>query len=666
MEVKGANPFLFAEDEHTSPSSGSSNPFLMDTDSYPENDYSQNVFASTATNPFAFDPMDLGEVENTPNVFSTNETPFSTHSNQISPGDQIIAQATITINSSNQDFFSMSNSDLEASNTFAPPIKPTDLNLKMTNTVDPFDGENSRQPPSKETQDLLMSVMGAMDATSSHLLNKIPPTRSPSPISMRDFHSPSPTPEMFGDLLDVGEASPATRTPEHQKKEDIFEPSTNDSCDINQNPAVVKQPPPKPPPPRPAPPRPAPPAFTPQKPPPPVPAQPMARDFHSSNNDNDICLFGVDGTLPKKAPATKEDILNLYNTSKNEKKVDLLCGSDEALNVDSVDNFPQSSSNSILSFESTPQMGEEPRVESVQEPTAQDNFVSPEMSQGDLQMDTSESHSKGSVSSVTFNPFAASEEILDMVAKGDEISQSNFDFQTTVANTAPTETVSQDGSYMKYVAHSQISKNTNIFGQIPESTIQAAPSEGGFNDTFGVSPNDVSSISSDAFGMSNDVSCISNEAFGVSEDVSALSNDAFAVSNDAFGLSNDTINDKPNEMKSNNFNQTFGGFSNETHTSGVDISVKDDEFDEFAHKFDAVKSDNQTNDAWGAAASGQAFGDASGGFESAGCGFEADEPFDSFLALQEPPCVPQSTPYVLSKQPSADSDEDKDFSVFIK
>lgn len=67
-----------------------------------------------------------------------------------------------------------------------------------------------RPPPSKETQDLLMSVMGAMDATSSHLLDRIPPTRTPSPVSMRDLHSPSPTPEpQTQDLLDVSDSSAA-------------------------------------------------------------------------------------------------------------------------------------------------------------------------------------------------------------------------------------------------------------------------------------------------------------------------------------------------------------------------------------------------------------------------------------------------------------------------
>lgn len=57
-------------------------------------------------------------------------------------------------------------------------------------------------PPSKETKDLILSVTGAMEATSSHLLDRLQATRTPSPTPIRDLHSPSPTPDIpFADLL---------------------------------------------------------------------------------------------------------------------------------------------------------------------------------------------------------------------------------------------------------------------------------------------------------------------------------------------------------------------------------------------------------------------------------------------------------------------------------
>ncbi|KAF6211594.1 hypothetical protein GE061_012107 [Apolygus lucorum] len=58
-----------------------------------------------------------------------------------------------------------------------------------------------RPGPPKETKDLILSVTGAMEATSSDLLDRLQATRTPSPTPMRDLHSPSPT--HFGDLLDV-------------------------------------------------------------------------------------------------------------------------------------------------------------------------------------------------------------------------------------------------------------------------------------------------------------------------------------------------------------------------------------------------------------------------------------------------------------------------------
>ncbi|RZF33519.1 hypothetical protein LSTR_LSTR016050 [Laodelphax striatellus] len=48
-------------------------------------------------------------------------------------------------------------------------------------------------------------------------------------------------------------------------------------------------------------------------------------------------------------------------------------------------------------------------------------------------------------------------------------------------------------------------------------------------------------------------------------------------------------------------------------------------------------------------------------------GFGADDNFDAFLALQEPPPVPQSTPARVSRGDSKDSDDnDNDFNIFIK
>lgn len=52
--------------------------------------------------------------------------------------------------------------------------------------------------------------------------------------------------------------------------------------------------------------------------------------------------------------------------------------------------------------------------------------------------------------------------------------------------------------------------------------------------------------------------------------------------------------------------------------------------------------------------------------ESKITGFGAEESFDAFLSMNEPPPVPQGTPARFNRQESGDSDEGPDFSIFIK
>jgi len=52
--------------------------------------------------------------------------------------------------------------------------------------------------------------------------------------------------------------------------------------------------------------------------------------------------------------------------------------------------------------------------------------------------------------------------------------------------------------------------------------------------------------------------------------------------------------------------------------------------------------------------------------ESKITGFGAEESFDAFLSMNEPPPVPQGTPARFSRQQSAESEEGPDFSIFIK
>ncbi|KAJ8720466.1 hypothetical protein PYW07_012509 [Mythimna separata] len=176
--------------------------------------------------------------------------------------------------------------------------KPTELELVSTTIDDSFMNEDEAQGPQlptrplpPETQNLILSVTGQMEFTSSHLLDRIPPTRTPSPVSVRDIHSPSPTPE----------PEPAEEPP-------------SDSFDINRNkPTRPPAPPPARPPPvaRPPPPRPQPPR------PPAAPPAPPAQQA------DDINLF--DAPVPAPIKPTKEAIMSLYSApKKEEKQIDFL------------------------------------------------------------------------------------------------------------------------------------------------------------------------------------------------------------------------------------------------------------------------------------------------------------------------------------------------------
>ncbi|XP_052869061.1 protein stoned-B [Anopheles cruzii] len=183
-------------------------------------------------------------------------------------------------------------------------------------------------PPSHATQQLISSIADQLDQTSTNLLQKIPVTRTPSPVSMRDLHSPSPTPD-FGDFLTTD--GPGASASEAASHDDPMLAADNPFASVDDQPpatvAVGGRPSdvPKPPRPRPPPPRPAPPArsslaSSPINPPvgPGALSQPAPPP---PQQDADLFdLFGP-GPGPAKpaappkppAPKTKEDILSLFS-----------------------------------------------------------------------------------------------------------------------------------------------------------------------------------------------------------------------------------------------------------------------------------------------------------------------------------------------------------------
>ncbi|CAG9823028.1 unnamed protein product [Phaedon cochleariae] len=600
-----ANPFLFNEEPFTSPGSTGSNPFLMNDEEdmhggvgFNDNPFLSQTAATISTNPFSFDPMELEPAEaEVPRILPgpVLNDPFG------DIGGSMDAPFTVTEHISIQPMIGT-----ESSKTDTVSVqKPSDLELKFSHQ--PANGPSRppppRLPPSKETQDLLMSVMGAMDATSSSLLNKIPPTRSPSPVSMRDLHSPSPTPEHnFGDLLDVSD-----KPSEHVSSTDLFGIDDEKKCDINQNPAVTQELLSQVKPPRPAPP------IRPPKPPLPAaifnqkPKNPIEAPVAAKKDDiEDMDMFGVEAT-PRKKEVTNADIMNLFNAPKQElPKTDLLCDLMEPEHMEE----PQIISTNISEDLTI-------KEEKLFSPVGQtnelgvDNLMSSGPSQEDLQMDLSDTQSKGSISSVTLNPFAPSEEITDASITQPAMIVDNF----------------------REINQNSESEQIDIFEDAGRNVIEEKDST---SNIFGIS-------SSDNFVNQNNDFTTPNET------------NTFHSQTDSF---NDfRVND--NTSVPNTVN-AFGDIlsSNEEAFSSVP-----DDFDDFAKKFDSVKTEekfgaSQVESAWG--------NDFSNTTADGSSGFGQDDGFDSFLALQQPPAVPQSTPLRISRAGSQDSDEDKDFSVFIR
>lgn len=258
-----ANPFLF-DDEVEAATDSAPNPFLSNADEEPE---VENPFlAEDAVNPFAFNEDESAEpsavVEPHPHIPTVDKAMsfFGTTITEDDDTGDAHAQAPFV-------------DDGAEKKGAGPPPRPT--------------------PPSTTTQDLISSVADQMDQTSSHLLDRIPKTRTPSPVSMRDLHSPSPTPEsanlLMSDVLETNAAASALS-------------NDNPFANVDDEPAeafAVQAAQPKGPP-RPTPPRPVPPPQTEQK----------------ADTETDLFDFET-STAPKPpAPKSNQDILSLFSAPK--------------------------------------------------------------------------------------------------------------------------------------------------------------------------------------------------------------------------------------------------------------------------------------------------------------------------------------------------------------
>lgn len=306
-----SNPFLFDDDEGDVAADPASNPFLQDAPAESAQfETADNPFfgqAAQTVNPFADYAAESVPVSSeTPKVIE--DVPVTTASTAAAGGkvDSAMSFFGTTIKDEEEDHETQSIYDAAQAGqkkaAIAPPQRPN--------------------PPNQATQDLISTIADQLDQTSSHLLGRIPVTRTPSPVSMRDLHSPSPTPEC-SDLLDVTENLELDQTdtnvgnglgtdnPFADIGDDPQAASVEQSIfDLESNASVPAKVLPPARPPRPTPPRrPSPPSHT---------DQPAVPTDAAIAKDADADLFDMFGTTaaPKSqpnVPKSNQDIMNLFS-----------------------------------------------------------------------------------------------------------------------------------------------------------------------------------------------------------------------------------------------------------------------------------------------------------------------------------------------------------------
>ncbi|CAB3240631.1 unnamed protein product [Arctia plantaginis] len=564
------NPFLSMTEPSAPVTTEALNPFMI-TETEPSEFNGDNPFA--ASNPFSdfggsYDPP-VGDTVPT-DIFGGAEPTGAKHF------EEFTRDAPDSL-----DIFTSSSSETERM------VKPTELDLVSTRTDHIFLEEEElqgSQPPTRplppETQNLILSVTGQMEFTSSHLLDRIPPTRTPSPVSVRDIHSPSPTPEPDS---------------EPERQEEVV----TESFDINRN-KPVRPPPARPPPAsRPPPPRPQ---------PPPPPRPPVAPGATAPvDHSNDINLF--DAPVPTSAKPTKEAIMSLYSAPKAVKKqIDFL--SDDITDDMCIDASHEISQNFVSEVTTS-----SPMVINQTEPKSEQITVS------------------------STSPFNATEEsTLTTVVAPMDCSEPQTDILPAPSNTSPFadeakdafESQPQDTERNPFESAIETESELNVFSNsvtdmfgVKSDDVVMAPTNHLFDDTY-VSPsqNVFESDPDKAFGdismtkIDESHTNIFNKDSKESTEV-----DAFNV-----GERNAFDNSVPLTATDAGWGEPGEGLMQDAFAGGQDA------FDAFSAKFDATSANNLNSGAWGDDGTG----------DIAASGFEA-EAFDPFLNMGAPP-PPAATP----------------------
>ncbi|XP_046664273.1 protein stoned-B isoform X2 [Homalodisca vitripennis] len=679
-----ANPFLMGDldagDTQVSSNSASFNPFLSGPMEFSSNEIenpfmsSLNNTASSNTNPFAFAESDTHtttdffsspaqdldnmqpSVQDYENIFSTPAKPQEANGvvndffGSFVETDQSKPLSAVPISSSarssidqssflmdnNINFFGSDPIDLptsrEGSGTStpkgAPPRRPPPPGLPPRPGL----------PPSKETKDLILSVTGAMEATSSHLLDRLQATRTPSPTPIRDLNSPSPTPDMFGDLLGVDDVHKDLPPPSSVQEVNLLGDMEDDFLSTTSmqpsqmapiDPVPTSVPPVVPVAPT-AQITPVPPTTT-APPPRPLPPRPPERP-----------------KLPPNIPPVQENIIDF----------------NEPLQQPPISKQPDTSSVNIISsvqpqevrdifdsqpLEETPVRNTEPELD----------FSSPYVSAEPSNVLDNSNTTAFTDTGFESNGPSTFTSVFDSDIESTKIPESSSIFAAEVAevNTVipepiVTSSVFEDTQQESTFPTSPFDQNIN--------GVEDTGFVGGFDSEMNVSVREVSPAVTD--------NNLDNSAFSVpsSQTDNMFFNNVDTIpfqsqATDLFAPTETVLHTTP-VIPSQPFN-IFG--EPESFPSAKPV----DDFDAFAAKFESAGFDDNKNttvssDPFDPFSSSQFGTDNVQG--DASVGFGAEDNFDAFLATQEPATVLHTTPR-FSRGASAESDEhENDFNVFIK
>lgn len=257
MDSKGGNPFLM--DDYTAEPSGlppqASNPFLQDITDATTSGVGENPFLNFSSDQTYEPPMSVEStnpfasfgIESTASDIGFEATTVDTNTPATNVFTSQPSNIFVTSDNASADLFgtmTTTTAEIQPAAIVSPPQQPPASTPPSRNGKPP----PSRPPPPRpqpppiphppvqppaKTKDLILSVTGAMDATSNHLLDRLQATRTPSPTLM---HSPSPTPEhSFADLLDVDSNVPdlipddkVVEPPKNQDIMDLFDAPNTD------------------------------------------------------------------------------------------------------------------------------------------------------------------------------------------------------------------------------------------------------------------------------------------------------------------------------------------------------------------------------------------------------------------------------------------------------